>query len=392
MSERSCCILNAIVIFLSAVIGVCATLVAGSLAYCLLVIVAVRNYLQCGVRRKLKDLPPMSILVPLAGAERSLEDNLRSSFQQNYPQFEIVLGVRHENDPAIAIAEKVMAEFPSVPSRLIATGEPSCANAKVYSLAQMTKAARFDLLVMNDSDIRVPADMLATIAAEFEDPAVGLATCPYCAIPGQRWSSRLESLGMNTQFMAGVLAARLLEGMRFALGPSAVVRRSALASIGGWSAVDSYLAEDFLLGKLVFEVGDKVILSSCRVEHHIGDWGPAENLSHRLRWVRSTRRSRPRAYIGELFKNPLPLALFLVFLDAHMWPWLAAAAGLRLLSAWAVADLALGDPAFRKSFWAIPIEDLLGFGVWVAGFFGNRVIWRGRTYQLHRDGRFEVVP
>ena len=368
-----------------------AVLVAGSLVYCLLVVGAARDYLRARISAVPNQLPPMSILTPLAGVDPDLETNLRSSFQQKYPRFEIVFAARHPDDPAVAVAKRLMADFPSVPARLIATGEPSCTNAKVFSLAHMTEAARYELLVMNDSDIRAPAGMLTTIAAEFEDPAIGLATCPSCAIPGRRWLSRLEALGMNTQFMAGVLAARMLEGMRFALGPSAAVRRSALEKIGGWAALESYLAEDFVLGKQVFEAGYKVILSACRVEHHLGDGGAADNLAHRLRWVRSARRSRPKGYVGEVFTHPLPLALLLVIVDSRMGLWLFGAAVLRALSAWVVGGRVLRDPALSGLFWAIPLQDLLAFLIWIAGFFGNRVTWRGRTYYLHRDGRFELV-
>ena len=374
--------------FLTYLLG---ALVAGSLVYCLLSLAAVRSYLRVRRAGKPRQFPAISILTPLAGADLGLEDNLRASFQQHYPEFEIVFGVRHEDDPAIAVARKLMAEFPFVPARLIVTGEPTCANAKVFSLARMTAAARYDLIVMNDSDIRVPPDMLVTIAAEFDDPQVGLATCPYCAIPGSGWPSRLEALGMNTQFMAGVLVARMLEGMKFALGPSAVVRRDALERIGGWPALESFLAEDFVLGKRVFEAGYRVILSSCRVEHHIGDSGAAENLTHRLRWVRSTRRSRPKGYVGEVFTNPLPLALLLISANPAMWPWLVAAVICRVASAYAVAVRVLRDPGFARRFWAIPLQDIAAFLVWIAGFFGNRVTWRGRTYHLHPDGRFELV-
>ena len=336
-------------------------LVAGSLVYCLLSVVAARNYLRVPSARKPKQFPAVSILTPLAGADLGLEENLRSSFRQHYPEFEIVFGVRRADDPAIAVACKLMAEFPRVPARLIVTGDPTCANAKVFSLTQMTAAARYDLLVMNDSDIRVSPDMLQTIAAEFDDPQVGLATCPYCAIPGKSWPSRLEALGMNTQFMAGVLVARMLEGMKFALGPSAVVRRAALERIGGWPTLESFLAEDFVLGKRVFEAGYRVILSSCRVEHHIGDSGAIENLAHRLRWVRSTRRSRPKGYVGEVFTNPLPLALLLMCLNPAMWPWLVAAVVCRVASAYAVAVSVLRDPGFKKQFWAIPLQDIAAF-------------------------------
>ena len=366
-------------------------LLTGSFVYCILTVIAARDYLHVKQPERPEVLPPISILTPLAGAEEGLAENLRSSFRQDYPEFEIVYAVRNADDAGGPIARRVMAEFPHIPAQIIVTGEPPFANAKVFSLTQMTAAARHELMVMNDSDIRSAPDMLLTIAAEFKDPSVGLATCPYRAVPGDGWFARMEALEMNTHFLGGVLVARMLEGMKFALGPSAVVRRGALERIGGWQTLGSYLAEDFELGRRIFENGERVILSSCRVEHHIGNAGPAANFSHRLRWVRSTRRSRPKGYVGEVFTNPVPAALLLGLVKLVAWPWVLAALLFRAMSVWAVAGWVLRDPLTRRLSWALPIQDMATFLVWVAGFFGNTVHWRGRTYYLHRDGRFELV-
>jgi len=368
-----------------------AALVAGSLVYSVMTVVAARKYLKARPAAAPSVLPPISLLTPLAGADLGLEENLRSSFQQDYPEFEVVFAIRRADDPSVPVARKVMAEFPHVPSTLIVAGEPTCANAKVFSLARMTDRARFGLLVMNDSDIRAPRSMLRTLAAEFQDEAVGLVTCPYRAVPGRGWPSRLEALLMNTQFLGGVLVARMLEGMKFALGPSLAVRRSALERIGGWTTLEDFLAEDFVIGKMVAEAGYRVILSSCVVEHHIGSSGMAANLAHRIRWVRSTRRSRPKGYVGEVFTNPLPLALALWLLLPATWPLLAATVVFRAMSVAAVAGWILHDPLCARYFWALPFEDVLAFLIWVAGFFGNRITWRGRNYYLHRDGRFELL-
>jgi ceramide glucosyltransferase len=233
--------------------------------------------------------------------------------------------------------------------------------------------------------------MLRQVAAEFADPRVGLATCPYVAISGPRWAARLEALMMNTHFMAGVLTARMLEGMKFALGPSAVVRRGALDAIGGWKTLETYLAEDFMLGKLVAQSGRGVILSRVVVEHHIGDANWQESMEHRLRWCRSTRRSRPWGYSGEIFTNPLPLALLVTAVEPAWWPVLIFSVALRYVSCWLVVSWALRHPSARKDFWLVPVQDLMTLVAWVGGFFGNRITWRGRTYDLARDGRFSLV-
>jgi ceramide glucosyltransferase len=363
----------------------------GSLVYTVLSIVATASYLRSARPRASSPRPPISILTPLAGLDLGLEDNLRSSFEQDYPDFEIVLAVRHETDPAVPVARKLIGAYPSVPARLIVTGDPDCPNAKVFALTAMTAAARHDLLVMNDSDIRIQRDMLQRVAAEFANPRLGLATCLYRAIPGGGWPSRLEALGMNTHFLAGVLVARMLEGVKFALGPSLVVRRVALETVGGWKSLNTYLAEDYVLGNRVFEAGFEVILSSVRVEHRIGSADVAECLLHRLRWARSTRRSRPKGYAGSLFTFPIPIALLLVAILPAAWPALVLTLVLRYIAAWATAGAVLHDRDALRFWWAIPIEDVLAFAVWLAGFFGNRVKWRGRTYIVHADGRFEPV-
>jgi ceramide glucosyltransferase len=196
---------------------------------------------------------------------------------------------------------------------------------------------------------------------------------------------------MNTQFLGGVLVARMLEGMRFALGPCIVARRSTLDALGGIDRVQSYLAEDFVLGKFAHEAGAGVILSSYVVEHHIGNVGFTSNLAHRLRWVRSTRRSRPWGYVGELFTNPLPIALALCALRPDWWIVAALAAAFRAASAGATAGFVLRDRLTLRYWWALPVQDLLAFFIWLLGFYGNHITWRGRVYYLHSDGRFEPL-
>jgi ceramide glucosyltransferase len=365
-------------------------LVAGSLAFCVLAVAAAVRY-RAVRPAPLRAAPPISVLKPLAGAEEGLEQNLRSFFEQRYADFEILLAVRSPQDPAIPIVERLRARYPAVPSRLIVTGEPPYANAKVYSLDRMLAAARHRLVVMADSDTRVTPEMLATLAAEFQDDKVGMATCLYRAVPGPSIWSTLEAVGLNTEFAGGVLVARMLDGMKFALGPTIAARREALESIGGMDAVKDYLAEDYVMGKLVAQRGFGVILSSYVIEHRIGAQGFAANLKHRLRWNRSTRRSRPWGYVGQVFTHPLPLALLLWAVRPGWWPVVPLAAVFRAAAGWVTAMHALDDPLTRRLWWVGPIQDIASFLVWLAGFFGNTILWRGRKYALLRDGRFELV-
>jgi len=362
-------------------------LVAGSLVYCVLTVIAAQNY--CAARPEpAETFPPMSILKPLAGADLDLEENLRTFFEQKYPSFELLFAVRAPDDPAIPIVERLRTAFPAIPSRLIVTGEPPYPNAKVYSLERMFAAARYDLLVMADSDVRVTPDLLVTFAAEFQQPKSGLLTCPYRAVPGPSFWSKLEAIGLNTEFLSGVLVARLLDGMQFAVGPTIAARRETLADIGGFHVLKDYLAEDFVMGKLAAELGWRVILSSCIIEHHIGTQPFGANLKHRLRWNRSTRRSRPLGYIGQLFTHPLPLALLFCMVVPDWWPVLAVTAGFRALAARATAHRVLGDRLTPENWWLVPLQDAASFVLWLAAFFGNTILWRGRKYRLLRDGRF----
>jgi len=363
--------------------------VTGSLVFCALTVTAAARYRN--VRPpKSADLPPISILKPLSGVDLGLQDHLRSFFVQQYPEYEILFAVRSEEDSAIAVVEGVRAEFSSVPSRLIITGEPPYPNAKVFSLDRMVAAARYDLLVMADSDVRVTPDMLATIAAEFRDPRVGLVTCPYRAVAGPSVWSNLEAIGLNTEFLAGILVARMLEGMKFAVGPTIAARRQTLAAIGGFDALKDYLAEDFVMGQRAAAAGWQVVLSSYVIEHHIGSQPFAANLRHRLRWNRSTRRSRPWGYAGRLFTNPLPVALLLVAVTPAWWPVLMAAAIFRAAAAWATVRV-LHDSLTGRLCWAVLLEDIASFALWLAAFFGGTILWRGREYTLARDGKFRPV-
>jgi ceramide glucosyltransferase len=358
--------------------------------YCVLTILAAIRY-RAVRPPELRAALPISVLKPLAGVDEGLEANLRTFFEQDYPQFEILFAVRGAKDPAIEVAERLRAEYPAVPSQLIVTGEPPYPNAKVYSLDLMLTAAHHDLIVMSDSDIHVTSSMLRVIAAEFQDPQLGLATCPYRAVPGKSFWNTLEAIGLNTEFIGGVLVARMLDGMKFALGPTIAARRSTLVKIGGFDAVKDFLAEDFVMGKLAAEHGDGVILSSYAIDHCIGAQSLSANLRHRLRWNRSTRRSRPAGYIGQLFTIPLPLAVLLWMLQPAWWPLAMATLLLRAIAGFFTAGYVLHDGLTGRFFWLVPVQDFLSFAMWFAGFFGNTILWRGRKYYLRADGRFELV-
>jgi len=371
-------------------LAVLLALLAGGAVYCVLIIIAAKRYL--GVKPPALDSAPgISILKPLAGVDEGLEENLRSFFEQDYEKFEILCAVRSAEDPALTVFERLRKRYPGVNARSLVTGDPPYPNAKVFSLDNMMKTARYDLLVMSDSDIRVKPGMLKVVAAEFQDPALGLTTCPYRAVPGKSFWSVLEAIGMNTEFLGGILVARMLEGMKFAVGPTIVARKKALEKIGGFDRLKDYLAEDFVMGKFASEQGLGVGLSSCVIEHRIGTQSFVSNAAHRIRWARSTRRSRPAGYIGQVFTNPLPIALLLLVWFPAWWPVAALSLLLRAGAAWATAGWVLHDPLCARRWYLLPPQDIVSFLFWVLGFFGNTITWRGHKYRLHTDGRFEPV-
>ena len=366
-------------------------LLAGTWAYCVLQIVGARRYRRTAPPAA-EPVEPISVLKPLHGLDDGLEQNLRSFFEQDYHSFELLFAARDDLDPGLALARTLSAEYATVPARFFVTGEPPWPNAKSWSLEVMMREARCGFLVMSDSDIRAGQSLLRTLAREFTDPKLAVATCPYAAVAGASFWSWLEAIGMNTEFWGGVFTARLVEGgVTFAVGPTVAARRDVIEAIGGWLRLSRYLAEDFVLGNFAAAAGHGVILSSAIVEHRIGAQSLRANLAHRLRWNRSTRRSRGAGYTGQVLTNPLPLALLLWVLLPVPWPLLLATVALRTWCALEVSVFTLRRPLSVFEWLLLPVQDLLSFGLWMAGFFGNTVAWRGRRYRLLRDGRFELV-
>jgi ceramide glucosyltransferase len=368
----------------------------GGLAYCLLAVVAARKLRKsrAATTPQPSYLPPISLLKPLRGADPDLEKHLASFFAQDYPAFEILFAVRHESDPAVAVVRRLTARFPHVPVRLILTGEPPYANAKVYSMARMAEAARHEILVITDSDTSVGGDYLRQMAAAFAPPQVGAVTNLYRGVSGDDLWSRLEALGMSTEFMAGVVVANHLEGMKFTLGPSMAIRAEALRAIGGFEAMADYLADDFVLGHWAAEKGYQVALSTHVVNHHATALGFVSSFKHRLRWNRSSRFSRPAGYVGQGFTYALPWALLLVAAATASSSGTPSQYG-AAARVWLAFELVwlLDDRSAVGDFWLIPLQDLLSFATWVGAFFGREIVWRGERYRLLAGGRFApVVP
>ncbi len=378
---------------LQVVLGLAA---AGGLAYMLLALWSAATFPRRRLARKRssgKWQPPVSLLKPLRGAETGLETCLGSFFQLKYPRYELLFAVRTNDDPAVDVVRRLRARFPGVRAQLLVTGEPPYANAKVFSLEALAKAAAYDLLVVTDSDTKVAPDYLDSLALAFADREVGVVTHPYRGVAGggDLWS-RLEALGMTTEFMAGVVVAERLEGMKFALGPSMAIRRNCLKAIGGFAAMKDYLADDFVLGAWAARAGWNVLLLPQVVEHLATARGFLTSFKHRLRWNRSSRFSRPAGYVGQGFTYGLVWTL--LFTAVAPWPLNLAVliagcllrGSLALVLAWR-----LNDPAVKHHLWLIPLQDALSWASWIGGFLGKTIEWRGERYVLRDGGRFEPL-
>jgi ceramide glucosyltransferase len=360
-------------------------LVSASVIYCVLAIVAAVRYRKSGAP-PLREFPPVSVLRPMAGDRDNTEAGLRTVFEQDYPDFEIILGASSPDDAAVPIALRLMAEHPEHAARLIFTGDSPHPNRKVWQLRALWEEARHETIVMADSDIRWAPDCLKMVVSELAQEGVGLVTCPYRAIAGpSRWS-QMEALGLNVDFISGMLTARMLIGMDYAIGCTIATRRPEIDAIGGLQEVQPYLSEDFVIGNRMHASGRTVILSRSVIEHYIGNDPLRAVWKHRLRWARGSRRSRPLGYLGEVFTRPAVPAVALWIL-APEWGALAALAlAMRLALVWMGAVRVLADRDLRRRWWMLPAEDVAAFATWMLGFFGNKLVWRGNKLVIHRDG------
>ena len=341
-------------------------------------------------------LPPVSILKPLKGMDPGMEENFRSHCLQDYPHYEIIFGVNQEDDPAVAAVKRLQQQFPQHEIRLVVCREKLGANSKVSCLAQMLPHAKHDFLVMNDSDIRVAPEYLRSVITpligEHGELAsdVGLVTCMYRGIAAPTLGSRLESLGISTDFCAGVLAANKLEGsVRFGLGSTLAFRRADLQAAGGFEAVADYLADDYEIGRRLTERGLRGKLSETVVETFLPAYSLSEFLSHQVRWARTLRVSRPAGYAGLVLTFGVPWALLaLLCSGAASWAWILLGAVLvaRMAVAFVVGGSVLQDTQVSRFLPLLPLRDLIAAAVWIGGLVGNTVVWRGEVFRL-RHGK-----
>jgi ceramide glucosyltransferase len=338
-------------------------------------------------------LPFVSVLKPLHGMEPRLRETLRSFFQQEYPKYEIVFGARAGDDPALAVVDELRREFPSVPVSIVYSGAPQWPNAKVYSLEKMLAVAKSEFAVISDSDVTVPPDYLRNVTAPLLDSKIGLVTCVYRGVPVTGGWAVIEALGMSVDMTSGVLLADMLEGMKFALGPTMATRKDVLTKIGGIGATAEFYSDDFELGRMAAEAGYRVELSHHIIEHMVVDSSFGPSLEHQLRWMKSTRFSRPLGHIGSGLTFAVPFGILGLIGGALTG---TPEAGLLLL-AWSLLNrilqcvtvgwLVVRDRKTLSLCWLYPVRDLFGFLLWVLSFSGGDFEWRGEKYQFQKGGR-----
>ncbi len=367
---------------------------SSSSVYTALVLVAASGFLRR--RRSLvrgSFRPPVSLLKPLHGNEPGLEARLESFFRQDYPEYELLFCARETTDAGLQVARRVAARYPRIPAQFLISGEPAYSNAKVSSLERMAAAASFDIWTISDSDVQVGQGYLREVAAPFAEERVGLVTCLYRGVPqvASIWS-RLEACGMSVEMAAGVLVARKLEGMQFALGPTMAVRRQCVEEIGGFGRLGQYCADDFVLGSMVAGLGRQVVLLDYVIDHVVLNAGLLDSVRHQVRWMRSTRFSRPRGHLGTGLTFSLPFGL-LVWASATMLGMpRVALAGLawslmtRMLLAEVVGGAVVRERRLVRTILLYPLRDLMGFGFWLASYASNRIAWRGEVFDLQRGG------
>jgi ceramide glucosyltransferase len=357
-------------------------------AYQLLAIIAALRWKLGQAFSLSKDpLPPVSILKPMYGRDERLYQALRSHALQEYPEFEILFGVRSATDPALADIERLRREFPNLSMRLIPV-ETHAPNAKVGVLARLAAEARHPLLVINDDDIEVDAGYLDAVTAPLRDPRIGLVTCLYRA-RAESFAARVEALGVASEFASSVMVARLLGVGGFALGATMALRAETLKRAGGFEPVAAYLADDYELGTRVTAAGFRVEFAPVVVETGLGGASWLEVWRHQLRWARTIRVSRTAGYYGSSVTHAVLWAL--VAFAAGEWQAGVAALILRVAAGWLAGAWILRDSLVNRWFWLLPVRDLFGLAVWAGGCFGSTVYWRGRKLRLRPDGRMEAA-
>lgn len=375
-----------------------------STIYCLMVMAAAARF---GVRKRREDsaetsfLPPLSVLKPLHGTEPGMERNLETFFQQDYPEFELLFCARHDTDEGLRLARRVAERYPHVDAKFVTCGEPlpKFHNAKVYSLAKLDSVARHELYITSDADVRVTRDYLRRMVQNLKDPQVGLASCVYLGTvdggASAGFSAQLDAVGKSVEMTSGVLVADMLEGTKFALGATMAVRKKSFQEAGGFEELGQFYADDFVLGNRLATQGTGVQMATHIIRLMVQDTPFGLSFRNQLRWMQSTRRSRPWGHLGSGLTFAMPFGLL-----GMLWGlssghalvgvlWLSWMVVQRWMQAGSILRV-MGDPDWVRGTMLYPIRDLLGSILWLGSYGGDRFYYRGKVYRLKDGGKVEA--
>ncbi len=365
-------------------------LVIFAAVYWLAAFASVMHYRRCPPATSVVGRP-VTILKPLRGDDGQLYANLRSFCLQDYCNFEIVFGVRHPGDPAVAVVERLRREFPGLELKLVADSHTIGTNLKVSNLANLVRHAKHDTIIIADSDMRVEPGYVRAVVAPLEDHRVGLVTCLYRGVAPYGVVSQLGAMFINEWFLPAALVGTHVERLRHAFGATLACRRDTLRSVGGFEALADHLADDYMLGRLVSGLGLRVVLVSYVVENVVTERNLQTLFQHELRWARTFRTLRPLAYFCSLFTYGIPLSALWFAASSGSRPAgiaMTLHVGLRAVGR-VVLYRSLGQPPPWSDTWLVPIRDVLSFVVGILSFMGRTVRWNDEQFRVRRDGRLE---
>ena len=336
--------------------------------------------------------PPVSILKSLKGIDPHMCAAFVSHCTVDYPEYEVLFGVSDLQEPALELVRRVQQEFPQSRLRVIHCPESLGFNGKVSNLAQMLPRASYEHVIINDSDIVVPRDYLRRVMLPFDRAGVGMVTTLYRGVPADTLGSKLEALGISTDFAGGVLLARAMEGgIRFGLGATIATTKTVLEKIGGLERLTDYLGDDYELGARAAAAGFKIALAETVLETTLPAYAFRDFWLHQMRWARNVKDRRPGQYFGLIATFGLAWAILgVIAAPFAWWPWaiLGLTALARVTVATVVGQGVLKDAHVLPNLWLVPLRDFIALAIWFASFWGDTVVWRGTRFRL-RDGKLQ---
>ena len=360
--------------------------------YVLFTYVGIRRFRRRWLNQTTPDFsPPVTLLKPLCGLDFELYENLRSFCEQDYPCFQVIFAIRSDDDPAVDVVERIIAEFPDRDISMVVDPSVHGANLKISNLINAYSAAKHDLLIISDSDMRVGPNYLTKVSQPFRDAQMGVVTCLYRGVSAGNFLSNMASLQINEWFLPSVLASGLLQGDRYCFGATMAVRRDVLTRAGGLEALANVLADDHMIGKFALDQGYKLELSSYVVDNPVNERSFRALFAHELRWARTIWILNPAGHFFSFLINTISVAAvsmavndLTLDIDAIEVAVIAIAVILRL-AMHAVVSKALDVPR-PAPYWMVPLRDVMSFVVWASSFMNRNVHWRGATLQTKADG------